>query len=600
MGEHTNPSYQSSFSFDGSDPAAVADARIWGGEPEITLNIRDVYGEPNNPVVFRPFNDQTILKGDGPSIIQVKSSAFVNVEGFNVKGMVQTDPTSSDGISLDSAVQLQMLYRTHVDRDEQGDYLHYTDGTYNYYFRVYYDAAVEAGLIKPEGADIWTYKELQTHHDNYDADALGANNADKVDQPFFLIDGNVQRPSIIDTKGINIHSSYGVTVSDNTVIGMPGTGIQSAEGGAFLNYFNNYVSDSSRLSFTGTHGMQFYYPGNDRSDNSVMTASDTGYMGNFTDAQAEDLLETNNTIGGSTYILRIEGNEVLRSYNGQFSWNANKQFIEPLLDEGKGISIQFANEKDGSGAWTGQTARILMSDNTTYVNGLAGIQNHDSDRVDMLDNIIFLNSVYSLLGDQDDTAQIGLFHQGGDDPTIGGNVVVIDDGISNFSPIGASFNSNDSADASVNNAIDLIWAVDGSVGSYGKDYSDITDLKMNPLIDFDNLDFVPLVGSQTYAEDSVFTEDTRVFLQVLNDSNSVITANTNSLTLNGDIIIDFTQLDETMISQGDTLDVIVADSLYGQFVTSTFVGLSTVEAELNYFDSDSNGLPDILRVEFLA
>ena len=72
------------------------------------------------------------------------------------------------------------------------------------------------------------------------------------------------------------------------------------------------------------------------------------------------------------------------------------------------------------------------------------------------------------------------------------------------------------------------------------------------------------------------------------------------MTLNGDIIIDFTQLDEKMISQGDTLDVIVADSLYGQFVTSTFVGLSTVEAELNYFDSDSNGLPDILRVEFLV
>ena len=578
VGEHTNPNYQSSFSFDGSDPAAVADARIWGGEPEITLNIKDVYGEPDNPVVFRPFNDQTILKGDGPSIIQVKSSAFVNVEGFNVKGMVQTDPTSSDGISLDSAVQLQMLYRKPVGDGQQGDHLHYTDGTYNYYFRVYYDAAVEAGLTKPEAADIWTYDELHTHHNNYDAGTLDASKTDKVDQPFFLIDGNVQRTSIIDTKGINVHSSYGVTVSDNTVMGMPGTGIQSAAGGAFLSYFNNYVSDSSRLSFTGTHGMQFYYPGNTPpAMDSIMTASDAGYTGSSTDDQAAALMTSQNTVDGKVYMLRIEGNEVLRCYNGQFSWNANKQFIEPLLDEGKGISIQFANEKDGLAAWTTDTtARILIADNMTYLNGLAGIQNHDSDRVDMLENVVFLNSIYSSLGDQRVTSQIGLFHQGGDDPTIGGNVVVVDDGTPNsdFEPIGASFSGND-ADTAVqqtNNDADLVWALDGEVKeSTSGSYSDLSDLTMDPVLNLDNLDFTPIVGSNTYLEDVRFTEDSRIFLQIKSaEDHSELIADNFNMSLSGTMVVDCSQI------SGDPSGRYIlakAADINGEIDTAAYVGL---------------------------
>jgi len=132
----------------------------------------------------------------------------------------------------------------------------------------------------------------------------------------------------------------------------------------------------------------------------------------------------------------------------------------------------------------------------------------------------------------------------------------------------------------------------------GGTYSDPSDLAMDPVLNLDNLDFTPIIGTQSYDSDTVFAGDTRVFLQVVSkDSHSKIISTAN-LNLDGDLVLDFSQLDESTLSSGDRLDLIVADALSGSFDSATFVGLSSATASLSAVDTDSDTTADTLRLEF--
>ncbi len=459
VGTFENPSFQQSFSFDGATAAEVAGANIWHNEK--TVNIYKLNGEYGQPITFTGYNDSTLLKGDGAAVIEVKASRFIRVMNLEVQGQVGDPTRPGEGISLKTAQKLQMLYR--VDQPDNGangnrfgDVVHYTDDTDSYYFRVYTDTAVGLGLTKPAAAEIWTFDDLLHHAEAYDA-------SDSATWMFDILaaaeaaGASARRPSIIDTKGINVHSSYGVDVIGTHVHHMPGTGIQNVYG-VYLNFQDNEVSHSSRLSYTGTHGMQFYYVGEDNAG--VFPASDP---------YAADPATAFNIDADHDYKIMVIGNHVHHNYNGLFSWNVNKNFIEPKLDEGKGLSPQFGdplNKDTGSNSWSQDNDRFLLANNVTYLNGLAGIHNHETSRVDIVGNTAYLNHLYMTVFRVPYVSnQVGITHQGGSDVSIQNNIAVISDLTVDGTPTGASpMNAtNGTYPLEIRATANLLWALDGSV-----------------------------------------------------------------------------------------------------------------------------------------
>jgi hypothetical protein len=162
------------------------------------------------------------------------------------------------------------------------------------------------------------------------------------------------RPSYFSTVGLLVQVSHHIDVINNTIHHCPGVGLRF-QGCDYFNAFNNKVHNCSRRSSIGNHGFVVH------------------------------LSESIDTFTGTKSY--ISGNVVYDNYNEVYSWSEQKNFITPVLDEGKGISMQKNNIASG---W--KAGRIRIENNVTYGNGFSGIHINEGERIDVVNNTAYNNT----------------------------------------------------------------------------------------------------------------------------------------------------------------------------------------------------------------
>jgi hypothetical protein len=175
-----------------------------------------------------------------------------------------------------------------------------------------------------------------------------------VENMTFPILDYAKRPTFFDTKGFVIQNSHHITVNNCHIHHMPGTGLRT-NGCDYIWFVGNEINDCSRRSPSGTHALVL--------DSSESLDEEEGYK------------------------FFLIGNEVHHNYNEIYSWSKNKSFITPVIDEGKGISLQRNTPDDG---WT--HGRMLVANNITYLNGLSGVHSNNGARIDFIHNTAYYNS----------------------------------------------------------------------------------------------------------------------------------------------------------------------------------------------------------------
>ena len=349
MGRYNNPSYDPDFTYGGNSDRN--NPHIWNREN--TLKIYNVNGTKNKFITFKPYDENTILKGDGICILRIMNSSYLNIEGFNIYGEVENIPLSeAEGLETDG---MQFLY---LDSNTV-DILH--PALDEVLFRVEVGTTIE---------EIWNMT--------------------------FPIIGQVYRPTYIDTKGIYITNSHHLNIVNNTIQFTPGCGLRIVES-AYINVKGNDIHDCTRRSYSGTHAL-------------VITKSIP-----YTPESNDD----------PVYTIKVSGNKVHNNYNEIFSWVGTKPFIKPVIDEGKGISLQ-RNDYD---SWQSSGQRILVENNICYWNGYSGVHSNDGYHIDFFNNTCYMNSYTNTVtyADGDQSGQnIGISTQRGHDIRICNNISVID------------------------------------------------------------------------------------------------------------------------------------------------------------------------------
>jgi hypothetical protein len=346
VGEYTAPDFNESYTYNLS-PVDPTDPYIWRNNVT-TIKIRNIHGTEANPITFKAWDDQTIIKTDDAGGIVVDQSSHIRVIGFEVEGAVAR-------ISAPVVEALQFLYRVDTGNAgyNQADYDHFVanDGTYDYFYRV------------PFGS---TAEEVEEHYST-----PGSLN---------LI-SQTQRPIYNDSKGILVRNSQYVDVLDNHVHHIQSTGLR-AQASEYVNIIGNEVDNCTRKASVGTMGIVAR-----ETRHNIAVAGDNSNL----------------------YKIVIANNRVHHMYNEIYSWVPSKTFMNPHLDEGKGISLEWQN--DATWIAPGATGRILMANNITYLNALSGVNNHASDRVDVVHNTSFLNSLYRTIFELDSGRNIGITHE---------------------------------------------------------------------------------------------------------------------------------------------------------------------------------------------
>ena len=198
VGQLTNPSYNSSYSFSGN----LSDPQLWHGEN--TLSIREVHGAADNWITITSHDSSTVLRGDGGNIVRVFESSYIRLRNLNVYGEVENIP-------LSTAKAVQFVYKD-----------------------------------KNDGYEI-----------KYRVDpSLNASEIDKLELPD--LGSNVPRVSYTDTRGVYVSDSHHIELSGSHVHHMPGGGVRFA----YTDYqwiFDNEVDNCARKSYSGTHALVVTY-----------------------------------------------------------------------------------------------------------------------------------------------------------------------------------------------------------------------------------------------------------------------------------------------------------------------------------------------------
>ena len=339
----------------------LMDPYIWNSQN--TILIKDIYGTESEPITYRGWDDNAKVIAQGTAGIQVRSSQYVNIENLEVFGLV-------DHIG-DGAKKLQFVYRMDVNRvsdynREDYQYLQDSDGNqfdlfigstfdesgaidYDYFYRIPPDSSAEF---------------VKLNFSNPDTDPLIQNLHD-------------YRPALTSTRGILVKDSQYVNIIENHTHHIPGTGIRVA-GSEYVNVIGNEVNDTTRASSQGTQ---------------ALVVSD-----------ATHLIDVDDDLS-NIYKIVIARNEVHHNFNEVYSWVGNKTFITPHLDEGNGVSPQWLTDE----SWIADdaTGLVLLAENTTYLNGLSGVNNHAGDRVVIVNNTAWLNSYYGVVLGTSDSGTAG-------------------------------------------------------------------------------------------------------------------------------------------------------------------------------------------------
>ncbi len=296
---------------------------------EKTVNINDVHGEKNKYIVIMPYNNERVVfRGDGSIIFQIRKSSYIKVQDFIIVGEVKNIPLADA-----KAYQFKYLDKNGVERSRIGN-------------------------------------------QNLTDTQIGSLTLKKITE-------SITRPTYFDTKGLLVQSSTHITIENNKISFMPGTGLRFQSSDYFV-CSGNTVHNCSRRSAVGTHGLVVHS------------------------------LKSQGTFNGVRVI--IEQNKVHNNYNELYSWSPHKTFIKTEIDEGKGISMQ--KNYAGNG-W--KNGKVLIKNNITYRNGLSGIHINQGERMDIVNNVAFKNHFYG------HNNNIGISVSNGKDIRVYNNIAVADD-----------------------------------------------------------------------------------------------------------------------------------------------------------------------------
>lgn len=177
--------------------------------------------------------------------------------------------------------------------------------------------------------------------------------ADVVENMTFEVLEGIERPSYTDTKGFIGQLSHHLEVVNNHIHHAPGTGLRF-NSCSYVVAQSNEVDNCSRRSYSGTHAF-------------VLEATQ----------------DMNNSTETKMWLL---GNHIHDNYNEIYSWSPSKTIITPIIDEGKGISLQ---RNDAQGGWA--FGRILVANNLTHDNGFSGMHVNNCRGVDFINNTSYFD-----------------------------------------------------------------------------------------------------------------------------------------------------------------------------------------------------------------
>ncbi|RUA11254.1 MAG: hypothetical protein DSY82_03830 [Flavobacteriia bacterium] len=262
---------------------------------------------------------------------------------------------------------------------------------------------------------------------------------------------NIKRPSYTDTRGFYFSNVHHIDFINNKIHHVPGNGFRVADC-EYINIIGNEIHDTSRKSYSGTHGL-------------VVT-------------------KTKSTDNQKNYKVSILRNKVHHNYNEIYSWAPSKTFINPRIDEGKGISLQ----RNNVSSWVDGKGRILVENNVCYWNGYSGIHSNDGYRIDFINNTCYMNSYTNTVtyaGKEQRGNNIGISSQRGNGIRIINNISVIDTDWNGF-----ALSASNSTGLVVRN--NLIYGVGSHAVSIAGDIDavDVNTKKAEPrFVDQDNFNF---------------------------------------------------------------------------------------------------------------
>ncbi len=208
IGEYHNPSYNPNFTYGGNNDRN--NPHIWHKENTIKLN--NLHGSENNYIIFKPYDSNTVLKGDGANILRISNSSYIKVQGFEIYGEVDNIPISTaEGLLTDG---LQFLYLADNVVDENHPTLS----------EVLYRVTVGTTIQQIENT---TYSDLG---------------------------GSAIRPSYPDTRGFYISGCHHMEMTNNTIHHTPGGGLRVSES-SFVKVLENEIYNCSGRSYSGTHAL---------------------------------------------------------------------------------------------------------------------------------------------------------------------------------------------------------------------------------------------------------------------------------------------------------------------------------------------------------
>ena len=693
VGTYESPNYDEDF-FDTWDPTDISNVYLWTNNSALIFD--GLTGSSSDPIVIKGLDENAIIKSHGVNAILIDNSTHVTVQGLSIDGLandvtvsqlkpmhwvyrvdntavdyaqaenisyvnsffkhvsgfdyffeatpteaaVETiltaqslstadfglddilvtqddpdrvtlfdiDPSSLSGVQL-ASINLTKVANATEDLTVRENNMHYadsfikSDGVYDYYYR-----------LPPDST-----QEYIEHYYNSDNGVLPTG-----------LSG--QKPSIANNGGINVRDSEHVTVKENEVASTGAPAI-SGVGNEYVNITDNVVANATGRMFGGSMGVVL-----------------------------RDLRDTDST---DNYKAVIANNKVSKVFNEYWSYVFSKDFVEPALDEGKGISLEFESFYLDAPNF----GRILLAGNETWLNGVSGVNVHNGSRVDLVNNTSYLSSVYATvwgLGDgsannigittvQDDSTEDGydnnlLNNLGIVDGNLNGNAVTampeFRDGLASTDADG----SNNSTATVTGGSISYndVWLADLdfylasgtdlqiSNGNVIEDYETI-DLRpadasvldgagINPETYLSALTSDPIFGEvltrdvngvvrdldaldvgalesyvvRSYREsssvpDNIALENTTILeIASIGTFGSISQSGSITVDIDGNLILDFTQLDEGTVSGGDTLDLIVADTIQGSFDSVYAVGLDNFSVSVNVLDAS----PDKLQLTF--
>jgi parallel beta-helix repeat protein len=182
--------------------------------------------------------------------------------------------------------------------------------------------------------------------------------ASVVETMTFLALSDIKKPTTVNSEGILVNNCHHVDVINNIVHHMPSAGIRIA-GSDYANVIGNTVFECNKRNSVGTPAL---------------------VLSNINSIDNND----------ATKII-VARNRVFDNRNELYSWAPEKTKIVPLIDEGKGISLEHCITRSIGPSW--DHGRVRIENNICYRNGFSGINTNEAERVDVLYNTCYNNTM---------------------------------------------------------------------------------------------------------------------------------------------------------------------------------------------------------------